>query len=152
MISPTIEVIEDPPVEPEPTPEITVEQVILGNWIVAQAYDVGDKRVWISGTLTIEDSLYTFEPTREITGTSVQGSLDFLFDTPSGEVTIEYASGWPGADFGYYAPGDELGTCAFYVDSEIVGEFLITVGDADSLYFSDLSGEVGLWSITKQLE
>jgi hypothetical protein len=151
IVPPTIEVIDNPPEPPEPTPEITVEEVIQGEWVAAQAYDVGDERIWISGTLTIEGGWYAFEPAREITGTSVQGVLDFLFDAPSGEVTIEYAGGWAGDDFEYYAPGDELGTCAFYVDSEVVGEFLIMVGDTDNLIFHSQSSEISLWSIEKQL-
>jgi hypothetical protein len=148
IVPPTIEVIEDPP--EVAIPEITVEQVILGEWVVAQTYDVGDERV--VGTLTIEGGSYTFEPTREITGTSVQEPLDFLFDAHSGEVTIKYEGGWPGDDFEYYAPGDTLGVCVFLVDSEVAGEFLILVGDSNNLYFSGLSGEDELWSITKQLE
>ena len=166
--TPTIEVRDDPPtvvVPPTPTievrvdppeivlPEITVAEAIQGEWMAGQAYDIGDDRTWISGTLVIEGDLYTFEPAQQVEGPSVQGVLDFLFDTPTGRVAIEYGDGvMPGDDFYYFAPGDTLAVCQFYAGSEVVGEFLIRVGDSSDLYFRSLSDEASLWSVTKQVE
>jgi len=150
---PTIEIREESPTAtPSSTPvdENSIEKVIQGEWIAAQAYDVEDERAWITGTLTIEGNSYTFTPTREVTGTSVQGNLDFLFDTPRGEVTIEYR-GTGHEIFEDFAPGDELATCVFRADSMVLGEFLIRVGDSNSLHFHSPSSEVSLWSVTKQV-
>jgi hypothetical protein len=152
--TPTIEVIDNPPEPPEPTPDPVVVNAIQGEWTVAQARDVADERIWITGTLTIEGDSYTFTPTHEITGTpeisgtSAQGDLDFLFDTPAGEVAIRYYS-WGDISF---APGEELATCWFYASSGVAGEFGIIVGDAGSLRFHNPAGEDGLWSVTKRLE
>ena len=132
--------------------ENPIEKVIQGEWIAAQAYDVGDERIWITGTLTIEGNSYSFTPTREITGTSVQGNLDFLFNNPKGEVSIDYVSRVTGGAFEDFAPGDELAICVFRADSAVVGEFEIRMGDADSLRFYSPSGEDDLWSVTKQIE
>jgi hypothetical protein len=149
--TPTIEVRDDPP--EIVLPEITVAEAIEGEWTVAQAYDVGDERTWISGTLTIEGDSYTFEAIQQVEGPSVQGTLDFLFDTPTGRVIIEYEDGvMPDYDFYTFASGDTLAACEFYAGSEVVGEFLIRVGDSGDLYFHSLSGEVSLWSVTKQVE
>lgn len=151
--TPTIEVIDYPPVV-EPTPDPVVVNAIQGEWTVAQARDVADERTWITGTLTIEEGSYTFTPTHEITGTpeisgtSAQGDLDFLFGTPAGEVAISY---YPWADLSF-APGEELATCWFYANSGVAGEFEIMVGDAGSLRFRNPAGEDGLWSVTKPLE
>ncbi len=146
--TPTIEVRED-------VPEKIVGSlvaVIDGAWTAAQAYDVEGERAWITGTLTIVGNRYTFIPTGEVKGPSVQGHLDFLFDAPQGEVTIEYRNGvTPDAPFVGFAPGDVLADCAFRANSVVVGEFQIRLGDSNSLHFTDGSGEVGLWSITKQL-
>jgi outer membrane protein assembly factor BamB len=162
-----IEIRDDPPTVPEPTPTIEVRVdppevapprnnvagSIQGEWTVSQAYDVEDERVWISGTLTIEGELYAFEPAQQVDGPSVQGTLDFLFDTPTGRVAIRYEDGVsPGDDFWYFASGDTLAVCQFYAGSEVVGEFLIRVGDSSNLYFHSPSSEVSLWSVTKQVE
>jgi hypothetical protein len=149
---PTIEVRDDPP--EIALPEITVAGAMQGQWTVAQAYDVEGERTWITGTLTIAGSSYSFEPSREVEGPSVQGVLDFLFDTPAGEVTIEYADGvTPGDAFDYFAPGNTLAVCKFHVNSEVIGEFLIVVGEAGSLQFQSTSGdsEETLWRVTKQV-
>jgi hypothetical protein len=134
-------------------PEIGVAEVIQGEWAVSQAYDVGDERAWISGTLTIEGESYTFEPIQQAEGPSVQGTLDFLFESPTGRVAIEYEHGvMPEDDFYTFVFGDTLAMCEFYAGSEVVGEFLIKVGDSSNLVLEDLSGEEGLWSVTKQVE
>jgi hypothetical protein len=149
--TPTIEVRDEPPVIA--LPEVSVAEVIQGEWMVAQAYDVGEERTWISGTLTIEGESYAFESAQQVDGPSVQGTLDFLFDTPTGEVVIQYEDGvTPDGDFWYFASGDTLAVCQFYAGSEVAGEFLIRVGDSSDLYFHSLSGEVSLWSVTKQVE
>ncbi len=169
--TPTIEVRDDPPVVEPPTPtvpptievrddppeialpEISVAEAIQGEWTVGQAYDVGDERTWITGTLTIEGDSYAFESAQQVVGPSVQGALDFLFDAPTGEVAIEYEDGvMPDDDFYAFAPVDTLAVCQFYAGSEVAGEFLIRVGDSSDLYFDSLSGEVGLWNVTKQVE
>jgi hypothetical protein len=164
--TPTIEVRDDPPtVTPAPTievrddppeialPEIAVSEAIEGEWTASQAYDIEGERVWLTGTLTIEGNAYSFESTQEIEGPSVQGTLDFLFETPDGEIAIEYADGvTPGESFYAYSPGDTLAVCRFLVASEVAGEFLIRVGDSDGLYFHSLSDEVSLWRVTKQVE
>jgi len=158
VAAPTIEVIENPP-EPViqlPTAsadQIPIAEVIQGEWTAAQAYDVEDERVWITGTLTIEGNAYTFTPAREITGTSVQGKLDFLFDHPTGEVIIDYGEATPDVAFEYFYPGDIFAVCVFRADSVVVGEFRIQVGDSNSLHFYiyNPSGEDDLWSVTKQL-
>jgi hypothetical protein len=166
--TPTIEVREAPPekvitvviptatAKRVPTPTATVGvnsimKVIQGEWTAAQAYDVEGERVWITGTLTIVGNRYTFKPVREVKGPSVQGHLDFLFDMPVGEVTIDYRNGvTPDAAFADFAPGEVLATCVLRANSVAKGEFLIRVGDSNSLHFTDPSGKVGLWSITKQ--
>jgi hypothetical protein len=150
-VAPTIEVRDDPP--EIALPEISVAEAIQGEWAVAQAYDVGDGRTWITGTLIIEGDLYAFESAQQAVGPSVQGVLDFLFDAPTGEVAIEYEDGvMPDDDFYAFAPVDTLVVCRFYAGSEVIGEFLIKVGDSSDLYFYSLSGEGGLWSVTKQVE
>jgi hypothetical protein len=79
--------------------------------------------------------------------------LDFLFDTPAGDVAIQYEDGVsPGDDFYLFGSGDTLAVCQFSVGSEVVGEFLIRVGGSDELAFHSLSDEVSLWSVTKQVE
>lgn len=149
--TPTIEIRDEPPIIA--LPEITIAEAIHGEWTAAKAYGVGDERDWITGTLTIEGDSYAFEPTQQVEGPSVQGALDFLFDMPTGRVAIEYGDGViPDDDFNYLTPGDTLAVCEFYAGSEVVGEFLIRVGDSGDLYFHSLSGEVSLWSITKQVE
>jgi hypothetical protein len=149
-ISPTIEVRDDPP---EVVLPISVAQALQGPWTASQAYDIEGKRTWITGTLTIEGTAYSFESTQEIEGSSVQGTLDFLFATPEGDVAIEYADGvTPGESFYAYSPGDTLAVCRFLVGPEVAGEFLIRVGDSNDLYFHSLSDEVSLWRVTKQAE
>lgn len=152
---PTIEVIAAPPeVMPPsgPLSGVTPVEAIQGEWMAAQAYDMEDERVWITGTLSIEENSYTFTSTREITGTS-QGDLGFLFDNPRGEVTINYWTGVaPNDDLGYFSPGDELATCVFRANSAVVGEFQIRLGDASSLHFHSLSSEDGLWSVMRHIE
>jgi hypothetical protein len=154
-ITPTIEVIENPPeVMPPsgPLSGVTPLEAIQGEWIAAQAYDVGDERIWITGTLTIEENSYTFASTREITGTS-QGNLDFLFDNPRGEVMIDYGTGVvPNDDLGFFFPGDTLATCVFRANSAVVGEFQIRLGDANSLHFYGPSSEDGLWNVVRTVE
>jgi hypothetical protein len=150
-VTPTIEVRDDPPIVA--LPEISIAEAMQGEWMVTQAYDVEDERTWITGTLTIEGDFYTFEPIQQVEGSSVQGTLDFLFDAPTGEVAIEYEDGViPDEDFYTFASGDTVAVCQFYAGSEVVGEFLIRVGDSSDLYFDSLSGEVGLWNVTKQVE
>jgi hypothetical protein len=150
-VSPTIEVRDDPP-EVAP-PEITIAEALQGAWTASQAYDIEGEQVWITGTLTIQGDLYAFEPVQVVEGPSVQGALDFLFEMPEGQVTIEYADGvTPGDSFYVYGPDDTLTVCTFYTDSEVAGEFLIRVGDSDDLYFHSLSDEVSLWRVTKQVE
>ena len=144
--TPTIEVIENPPEIAVPTPDPAVVQAIHGEWVAAQAYEVAGERVWMTGTLTIEEYNYTFTPTHEITGTSGPGDLDFLFDTPNGEVAIDYY--WSGTPF---AAGDLLAACWFHADSGVLGEFEIRVGDSNCLHFHNASSDDGLWRITKQL-
>jgi hypothetical protein len=149
---PTIEVRDDPP--EIALPEITVAGAVQGEWTAAQAYDVEGERTWITGTLTIAGSSYSFESSREAEGPSVQGVLDFLFDTPAGEVTIEYADGvTPGDAFDHFAPGDTLAVCTFRAGSEALGEFLIVAGEAESIQFQSTSGdsEETLWRVTKQV-
>jgi hypothetical protein len=149
--TPTVEVRDEPPVIA--LPEVSVAEAVQGQWAVAQAYDVGEERTWISGMLTIEGDLYTFEPSQQVDGPSVQGTLDFLFDTPTGRVAIQYEDGvTPDGDFWYFVSGDTLAVCQFYAGSEVVGEFLIRVGDSSDLYFHSLSSEVSLWRVTKQVE
>ncbi len=149
LATPTIQVIEDPPVVAI-EPDVTVADAIRGDWTASQAYDVGGERGWITGTLTIKGSVYTFIATREITGTSVQGELDFLFDNPSGEAIVEYHSGVSDIDDAEsFAPGDTLATFVFRADSTDLGEFLIKVHEHEGLYLYSPSGEDGLWRITK---
>jgi hypothetical protein len=149
--TPTIEVRDEPPVVP--LPETTIAEALQGAWTASQAYDVEGERTWITGTLTIEGNAYTFEPLREIEGPSVQGMLDFLFETPEGEVAIEYSDGVMGEDVFYtFAPGDTLAVYTFYVDSAVAGEFLVRVGDAYGVYFHSLSDEVSLWRVAKTVE
>jgi hypothetical protein len=154
-VPPTIEVIEDPPeVMPPsgPLSGVTPMEAIQGEWRVAQAYDVEGERLWITGTLTIEEGAYTFASTREITGAS-QGDLGFLFDYPRGEVTIEYGPGVsPSEDLGYFYPGDELATCVFRADSTVGGEFQILLGETNGLYLYGPSAEDGLWSVVRTVE
>jgi hypothetical protein len=154
-VPPTIEVIENPPevMPPQgPLSGVAAVEAIQGEWIAAQAYDVEGERVWITGTLTIEENWYTFASTRAITGTS-QGDLDFLFDNPRGEVTIDYGPGVaPNDDLGFFFPGDELATCVFRADSEVLGEFQILLGDVNSLHFYGPSSEDGLWSVVRTVE
>ncbi len=140
--TPTIEVRDDPPtVIPAntPTPEGTATELVQGDWIAAQAYDVADERVWITGTLTIAGDAYTFTPTGAITGTSVSGTLDFLFEHPRGEVVIEEA-------------GDSAATCTFRADSTVLAEFLIAGGEDGALRFHLPSGDDALWRVTKRPE
>ncbi len=148
VATPTIEVIENPP---EPVIVVfDVAAAIQGEWVVGQAYDVGGKRVWIPGTLTIKENSYTFTHTREITGTSVQGELDFLLDNPNGKVTIDYENGVSLYDaIESFAPGHTLATCVFSANSTVLGEFLVKVRDQEGLYLYNSSSEDGLWSIAK---
>ena len=149
--APTIEVRDEPPVVA--LPEITIAEALQGPWTASQAYDIEGETTWITGTLTIEGSSYTFDPAQVPEGPSLQGMLDFLFEAPEGDVTIEYADGVMGEDIFYnYAPGDTLVVCTFYVDSEVVGEFSIRVGDAYDLRFHSLPEEEGLWRVTKVVE
>ena len=116
----------------------------------ARAYEIDGERTWISGTLTISQNTYTFKPDREVTGPSVEGVLDFLFEMLVGEVIIEH---W-GLEYRVFedsSPGDELATYTFFANSEVVGEF-VRVGDSNNLYFHDSVSEEGLWRVTKQLE
>ena len=83
----------------------------------------------------------------------MEGYLDFLFDVPEGALTLEYPYGvTPDDAFEGFAPGDVLAKCVFRANAETLGVFDIRVEDSDSLHFTDPSGEVGLWSVTKQLE
>lgn len=158
--TPTIEVRTEPPkpaitTAPVPTRTATVGintvlQVIQGAWIASQVYDLAGERVWITGTLTIQGNSYTFKPTREVKGPSVPGTLDFLFNTPKGQVAFSYGDKVkPDAAFKGFAPGDILATCVFRVNSAVVGNFLVKVRDSHSLYFD--TGAKTLWSVTKQL-
>ena len=147
-VSPTIEVRDDPP---EVVLPISVAEALQGPWTASQAYDIEGERIWITGTLTIDGNVYAFEPVQAVQGPSVQGMLDFLFGTPEGDVTIEYAAD-AGDSFSAYGPDDTLAVCTFYADSEVAGEFLIRVGDSDNLYFHGLSDEVSLWQVTKVVE
>lgn len=149
--TPTIEVRDEPPVVP--LPETTIAEALQGAWTASQAYDIKGERTWVTGTLTIEGNAYTFEPLWEVEGPSVQGALDFLFETPKGEVAIEYSDGVMGEDVFYtFAPGDTLAVYTFYVDSAVAGEFLVRVGDAYDVYFHGVSDEVSLWRVTKTVE
>jgi hypothetical protein len=149
--APTIEVRDEPPVVA--LPEITIAEALRGPWTASQAYDIEGERIWITGTLTIEGNSYTFEPAQEAEGPSAQGELDFLFEMPEGDMTIEYTEGVMGEDtFFSYAPGDTLAVCTFYVESEVAGEFLIGVGDGGDLVFVGESGESDLWRVTKVVE
>lgn len=143
--TPTIEVIENPPEVAMPTPDPVIVEAIQGEWTAARAHEVAGEKAWMTGTLTIEEYTYTFTPTDEITGISGQGDLDFLFDTPSGEISIDYY--WSESPF---AAGDLLAFCWFYAESEAMGEFEIRVGDSNSLVFHSASGDDGLWRVTKQ--
>jgi hypothetical protein len=144
--TPTIEVIVEPPVVAAPTPDPAVLEAILGEWTAAQAFEVEGERVWMTGTLTIDEYSYTFTPAGDISGTPEQGDLGFLFDMPKGEVSFDYY--WNGGPF---AAGDLLAACWFSADSEVRGEFEIRARDANSLHFYNPSGGGGLWRVTKQL-
>jgi hypothetical protein len=145
--TPTIDVIENPPEPVEPTPDPAVVQAMQGEWTVAQARDVAGERVWVTGTLTIEGTSYTFVPTQEVTGTAVEEDLDFLFDTPIGEVEMYHIWG----DLSSFASGDFVATCWFRADSEALGEFEIMMGDAGELRFNNRAGEDDHWRDTKRL-
>lgn len=137
--TPTIEVRDAPPTAmPSETPasEQSAVELVQGEWTAAQVYDVAGEQVWVAGTLTIAGNVYTFAPTREVTGPSVSGTLDFLFEHPNGEVVI--AGG-----------GESAATCTFYADSTVVGEFIVEVGEDDTLRFHLSSGESDLWQVTR---
>jgi hypothetical protein len=149
VVPPVIQIIEDPP-EPPVVSRTVAEAILLGEWTASQAYDVEGERAWITGTLTFDGDSYTFTHSQGTTGTSVQGELDFLFDNPSGEVTIEYAEGVQGdAYLESFAPDHTIATCVFRAGSTVLGEFLIKVRDFDSVYLYAPSSEDGLWSVTK---
>ncbi len=146
---PTIQVIEEPPVVASPeTVGITVADAVQGEWIAFQAHDVGGERVWITGTLTIEGNSYTFTRSSEITGTAVQGELGFLFDTPNGEVAIDYEV-QDDSDIGYVF-GSTFATCVFSANSTVLGEFLIEADYDGSVYLYNSSSKDLPWRITKQ--
>jgi hypothetical protein len=149
VVPPVIQIIEDPP-EPPVVSRTVAEAILLGEWTASQAYDVEGERVWITGTLTFDGDSYTFTHSQGTTGTSVQGELDFLFDNPSGKVTIEYADGVRDGDYvNNFAPEQTLATCVFRADSTVLGEFTIKVHGYDGLYLYAPSCEDGLWRITK---
>jgi len=149
---PTITVLENPPTATVALPDITIADAIQGEWMATQAYDVGDERIWVTGILTIEENSYTFTPAGEITGTPVPGELGFLFDNPSGEITINSENGVSlYDDVGNFAHGDTLATFVFSVNSTVVGEFLIKLNASGVVYLYNSSSEDGLWSITKRL-
>jgi hypothetical protein len=154
MSTPTIEVRLAPP-EPTAAPALpvgkfSVEQAIQGAWTVSQAYLAAGEQTWITGTLTIEDNSYTFKPAGQAKIPSVRGTLDFLYDTPHGQVTISYLGTITPRDaLESFAAGDALALCEFRTESGTLGTFLIRVQDSKDLYFE--SSEDSLWSVKKQL-
>jgi hypothetical protein len=151
LVTPIIEVRDDPPEVPWPT--VTVSAAIVGKWTASQAYDIQGERVWLDGTLAISGSFYTFDPPQVPEGPSVGGMLDFLYEIPEGDVTIEYADGvTPGDSFHTYGPDDVLAACTFYADSEVAGEFLIKVGDSNDLYLHSTSDKGTLWQVTRAVK
>jgi hypothetical protein len=147
--TPTIEVRDFPPTATaSPIPESSkIVNVIQGEWTVAQAYDVAGEQVWITGTLTIEGTNYTFIPASEITGTAAPGALDFLFEKPTGVIILTYNIDSQAA-IENIAPEYTVAYCAFGTEPT---RFEIKVGDSGSLLFADPSrpDEAELWRITK---
>jgi hypothetical protein len=154
--TPTIEVREVPPTALPPetsVDEISVVEAVQGQWTASQAYDAEGERMWLTGTLTIEGTSYTFTRANEITGASVQGELDFLFETPNGGIVVNYPDGiTPDDALESFASGDTLATCMLHTSSAAAHEFQIKMGEHNSLYFYNPSSEFGLWRVTKQLE
>jgi hypothetical protein len=147
--TPTIEIRDFPPTATAPSvPESSkIENVIQGEWTVAQAYSVEGEQVWITGTLTIEGNGYIFVPTREITRTAAPGVLDYLFTMPTGEVTFTYNI-YSQAAIENVAPGYTVAFCSFGTDAT---RFEIRVGDSGNLFFVDPSRPdvADSWHITK---
>ncbi len=146
--TPTIEVRDYPPTATmPPIPESSkIVNVIQGEWTAAQAYNVDGAQVWVTGTLTIADSGYTFVPTSDVVATAEQGTLGFLFMQTSGEVNITYNVDPQAAIENF--PGYTVAYCSFGGDST---RFEIQVGEISDLYFVDPSrpDQIDLWHITK---
>ncbi|MEJ5310935.1 MAG: hypothetical protein WHX52_14320 [Anaerolineae bacterium] len=154
--TPTIEVRDFPPTATAPpiTPVAigSVAWALQGPWTVTQIYTVDGQTVQFSGTLTLTDSSYAFTSLTEGTRPAVEGTLDFLFTNPWGEISLSYAEGMTSASpLAYFAPGDVLATCTFYAGSTVGGEFQIVFGESGELYFAPLSGASEDWHITNQL-
>jgi hypothetical protein len=155
-VTATIEIRDFPPTAtPSPTVAVvegSVAWVLRGPWEVTQSYAVNGQVVQFDGTLTLMDGSYSFVPSTEGTHPAVEGTLDFLFDSPWGGMNITYAEGVTASSLlADFAPGDVLATCTFYAESTVGGEFQIVVGGSGDLYFAPLSGATGDWQITQEL-
>ena len=121
-LTPTIEVRDFPPTATAPKTPVdmpTVSEVIRSQWHAAQAFDLASGQTWITGTLTIEDSAYTFEPAQEVAIPSLAGVLDFFFTHPSGQVKIDYPQDvTPEESFAEFTFGETLATLTFQSGSE----------------------------------
>ncbi|CAG0935954.1 hypothetical protein TFLX_04808 [Thermoflexales bacterium] len=106
------------------------------------------------GTLTIIGTSYEFRPLPNKAASDVEKPIQFLFDSPKGEVQIEYWEGVQATD-----SVEKLGSlafvawCTFKSGSTYLAKFPIRVGDSpttlsiiypfDAIYF---------WDIGKNLE
>jgi hypothetical protein len=153
--TPTIEVRDFPPTATAPNTPVdmpSISEVIQGQWLAAQAFDLTSGQTWITGTLTIEGNAYTFEPAQEVTVPSLEGALDFLFTHPSGEVKVAYAQGvTPENSFTDFTIGEALAILTFHAGAEAGPSFEIRIPDVGyvKFYQNDTSGE--LWWVIKHI-
>ena len=152
--TPTIEVRDFPPTA-TPSPVTPVAEgsaawAMQSPWTVTQTYMVDGQTTQFSGILTLTDHSYSFISQTEGTRPEVEGTLNFMFDTPWGAATIRYTDDvGPESLLSNFAPGDILATCTFYTGPTVGGEFQIVVGESGELYLTSLSGAAEGWQITQ---
>lgn len=130
-----------------------LSEIIQGQWGACQVYDHSKECVEI-GQIIIQGDSYSFQANPDITGPSIQGTLDFLFDEPNGKVIIDYSGDVKASDtYETYSNDDILAVVTFESDSgKSGGAFLIRVGINNSLYFHSLISEVSMWGVSKGID
>lgn len=145
--------------EGEPNSDLTISEAIQGMWTGCQVYDreknLSERECEQIGQIEIRNGLYNFYANPDIKGPSSQGTLDFLFDEPTGKVNIEYYDDTEANDpFAAYSDSDIIATITFESDSGEIGNgFYIRVNRTDnSLYFHSLRSEWSMWGAWKGIE
>lgn len=148
----------DQPIDDTTQDKHLISEVIEGKWEACQIYDRSNITIheWeceFIGTIEIKDNMYIFHPSPEIEGPVGGGKIDFLFNTPEGQVIIQYYGDVQPNDYlESYNYDDYLAFCTFKSDSMYQSTFLIGVSRNDYLVFHSFETEITTWDIRKHID